>query len=250
MPRPTATRPLSTVTIRWPTSGTTRSATASSSSRGVRAEHGDERARIRQRARRADPPPRPRRRRTPPGRPRAVARPRATGRATACPASTSDAVTTTGGWRSRVARDAGLGEVTRARRDDGRGHGAVGEGAEQARLPPGARRCPSTSSTSIARMRSMASSRRSSGSSWAMTLAAGDAVETPQPQRVHPELLAPPDPRTLDGGDRVDERAVHVEEDAGEGRVERDAAGRRARASRARRTIGTGRHAGQPRSPT
>ena len=47
-----------------------------------------------------------------------------------------------------------------------------------------------------------------------------DAVEAQQPYRVDPVLGAPLDPGPLDGGDGVDERAVEVEQDPREGRVE------------------------------
>ena len=74
---------------------------------------------------------------------------------------------------------------------------------------------------------------RASGSSVSMTPGGRDAVEAQQPHRVDPVLAAPPHPGPLDGGDRVDERAVEVEQHPRERRVER---ARR----RARRTTGGG----------
>ena len=140
------------------------------------------------------------------------------------PRATSDAVTTTGGCGRRVAA---MRASARSRVPDVTI--AVGT-APAARVPsrsaaPGSTTMPSTSATSRSRMRSKAASRSFLGEQLGDDAGRGHAVETPEPQRVHPELAAPPQPRALDGRDRVDERAVHVEEHAGEGLVERRGCG-------------------------
>ena len=153
------------------------------------------------------------------------------------PRSTSDAVTTTGGCRSPVAAIRASARSRVPGGDDGRGHLAVGELAEQLGGPRQDEDAVDVGDLDLAdpHVRGIPAVL---GEHRGDDVGGRHAVHADEPVRVDPELLAPPQPGPLDGGDRVDQGAVEVEQHAVEGGVERVGG---------RGGDGEGRHTGQPR---
>ena len=138
-PPPTVDHPRPRL-ARWVRSGSTRSASGSSSSRGVVPSTA---TRARQRAARAARSPATASSTTTQSAGSTPSRraPSSHGSGHGFPRSVSDAVTSAAGRVEPGGGDAGLGEVGRAGGDDGRGHRAVGERGEQVDGTGQQRRC-------------------------------------------------------------------------------------------------------------
>ena len=239
----TRTRPPSTEAVRWVRSGTTRSASGTSSSSGVVPSTATS---ARQRAARAARSPATASSTTTQSVGSTPSRraPSSHGSGHGFPRSTSDAVTSAAGRVSPVAAMRASARSLRAGRDDAGGHAAVGEGRQQV-----GRAGKQHDALDVAHLDLPDAGERLGPALLRQQLGddvrRGHPVETGEPHRVDVVLLAPPHPGAHDGGDRVDEGAVEVEQHPAERRPE--GLGGRRPGGRGRRRVGGERHGRQPR---